>query len=291
MQLLQLDVLWIDKIEVWYTIVDNFFVLQLDLKEKKMSNPNRTAYTGPPLSGPGIIWVNSVPKPSLPEDTFNKWYQTVHIPDIIGAESGTGGCVAAWRFKCRDPSRPRPYLALYSVPNMGFVQSAGFSKVSQYSEMLPEGGPSQKFVDFDTRFYQRVQVFESRGKDETNDVTAKRGIGKVVKSTAIQPANGTEEEFDQWYREEHLEQVSRMPGWRKSTRFELIFKVQSKDDETKEEAPKYLAIHEFEDGTEVKRMPREEWTEWTAKMVESAVKIDEGSFDYVWGMGEESAGL
>lgn len=256
-----------------------------------MSNPNRTAYSGPPLSGPGIIWVNSMPKTSLPEDTYNEWYQAVHIPDIIRAEPGKGGCIAAWRFKCRDASRLRPYLALYSVPDMGFVQSAGFQKVSQYSEMLPDGGPSQKFVDFDTRFYQRVQVLESRGESGVDSDTAKRCIGKVVKSTAIQPAQGTEEEFDQWYRDEHLEQVSQMPGWRKSTRYELIFKVQSKDDEIKEEAPKYLALHEFEEGTDVKRMPREEWTKWTTKMVESAVKIDEGIFDFMWGMGEESASL
>jgi hypothetical protein len=172
---------------------------------------------------------------------------------------------------------------------MAFVQSPEFRRVSQYDDMLPESGPSQKFVDFDTRFYRHTQTYE-QGKGNSTAVVP-RGIGRVVKSTAIQPALGMDEEFDRWYREEHLGQVARMPGWRRSTRYELIFKVQSKDDPRREEAPRYLAIHEFDEGTEIQRMPREEWTEWTTRMVESAQMLDEGTFTYLWGMGDESVGL
>ncbi|KAF2662553.1 hypothetical protein K491DRAFT_686435 [Lophiostoma macrostomum CBS 122681] len=253
-----------------------------------MSNPNRTAYEGPPLTGPGIMWVNSVPKPQLEEKVFNQWYQEVHIPDIVNAKPGDG-CVAAWRFKSQNPTRPRPYLALYAVPDMSFIQSPEFGEVSQYHEMLPEGGPSQKFVDFDTRFYRRTQTYEKEEEDNTGFVP--QGIGRVVKSTAMQPAPGMSEELDRWYREEHLGQVAAMPGWRRSTRYELIFKVQSKDDPSHEEAPRYLAIHEFDEGTKIARMPREQWTEWTTRMVESAELLDEGTFTYVWGTRDEHVGL
>jgi hypothetical protein len=195
------------------------------------------------------------------------------------------GVVAAWRFKSQDPSRNRPYLALYSVPDLAFIQSPEFGRVNQYSDMLPEGGPSQKFVDFDTRFYRRIQVYDKPGNEKAT------GIGRVIKATAIQVVAGTEERFNRWYSEEHLEEVSRMPGWRKSTRFELIFKVQSKDDPNPEVAPKYLAIHEFEKGTKVRRIPKENWTALTKDMVESAEEIDEATFDYIWGMGADNAGL
>ncbi|KAH7138556.1 hypothetical protein B0J11DRAFT_424236 [Dendryphion nanum] len=249
-----------------------------------MSNPNRTVYSGPALYGPGIMWVNSVPKAPLAHSAFNEWYQAVHIPDIVSAKPpNSSGCVAAWRYKCQDGSRRRPYLALYSIPDMSFVQSAAFSTISQNHEMLPEGGPSQRYVDFDTRFYRQVQIYEKH--------KGSNGLGKVIKSTAIQPAIGMEEDFDRWYRGEHLEQVSRMVGWRKSSRYELIFKVQSKTDPSWEEAPKYLAIHEFDEGTEVQRMPQEEWTELTKKMVENAVIIDEGTFELMWGFAEEGVGL
>ena len=149
--------------------------------------------------------------------------------------------------------------------------------------MLPDGGPSQEHVDFDTRFYQQIQVY---GKED-----GPPGIGSVIKSTAIQPAKGMEEEIDRWYREEHLAQVSQIVGWRKSSRYELIFKVQSKDDLEWKEAPKYLAIHEFDEGTKVERIPREKWTPWTKRMVESSVLVDEGVFELMWGFGEEGVGL
>lgn len=154
-----------------------------------MANPNRTSYSGPPLSGPGIMWVNSTPKPPLSDEIFNKWYQDIHIPDIVRAKPGDTGCPAAWRFKCQNKGRLRPYLALYSVSDMSFIQSQEFARISQYHNILPEGGPSQRFVDFDTRFYRRLNVYEKLGGSAVN------GIGKVVKSTAIQPAPGTEEEF------------------------------------------------------------------------------------------------
>ena len=78
-----------------------------------------------------------------------------------------------------------------------------------------------------------------------------------------------------------------MPGWRKSTQFKLIFKVQSKDRPNKEVAPKYLAIHGFDEGTEVKRMQKESWTAMTRKIVENAAKIDESVFEFMWRMGDE----
>ncbi|ORY12394.1 hypothetical protein BCR34DRAFT_482668 [Clohesyomyces aquaticus] len=248
-----------------------------------MTRATRTSYQGPPLTGSGIIWTNSVPKAPLSEEVFSEWYESHHIPAIRNAKPGPAGCVAAWRFKSRDVARTRRYLALYFLPDLSFLQSPEFGRVRMHHELLPQGGPAQKFADFDTRFYRRVQVFESREPVE--------GIGKVVKCTAIQPAQGMEEEFDKWYTEEHLEQVSQMSGWRKTTRYELIFKVQSADDPNWDEAPKYLAIHEFEEGTEVKRIPKASWTEWTKRIVESAVAIDECTFDYLWSMADAGTGL
>ena len=170
-------------------------------------------------------------------------------------------------------------------PTCHLFRALNSESISQYHESLPEGGPSQKFIDFDTRFYQRVQVFEKPGRQMS------AGIGRVIKSTAIQPGSGMDDQFNRWYAEEHLEQVSQMPGWGRSTRFELIFKVQSKDDPKQESAPKYLAIHEFEEGTKVQRMRKEDWTEMTKKIVDSAVSVDEGTFEYLWGYGDADARL
>ena len=121
----------------------------------------RTDYQGEPLSGPGILWINSkVTKPEeLPIEVFERWYETVHIPDLIAAKPG--GILASWRYKCVDPSREAPFLAVYSVPDLGFLQSKEFKAVPMTDEMLPDNGPIHLFAEFDARFYKRVQVFET----------------------------------------------------------------------------------------------------------------------------------
>lgn len=123
----------------------------------------RTTYDGPPLSGPGILWINSkitAPDQVSPE-LYKKWYESVHIPDIINARPG--GVIASSRYQCMDSERPAPYLAVYSVPDLGFLQSPEFRAVPMTHEMLPEGGPIHRFASFDARFYQRVEIAEREG--------------------------------------------------------------------------------------------------------------------------------
>lgn len=124
-------------------------------------NPTRTDYEGPPLSGPGILWINSkVVKPDeLSDELFQTWYEQVHIPDLIAARPG--GIIASWRYRCFDPERSAPYLALYSVPDLGFLTSPEFKAVPMVHDMLPGGGPIHRFASFDARYYKQVQVYET----------------------------------------------------------------------------------------------------------------------------------
>jgi hypothetical protein len=129
-----------------------------------MSNgvPKRTDYSGEPLSGPGILWINSkVTAPDkLSVEEFTKWYEGKHIPDIIAAKKG--GIVASWRYQCMDPERKAPFLAVYSCPDLSFLQSVEFKAIPMTHETLPGGCPIHLFADFDARFYKRVQVYETK---------------------------------------------------------------------------------------------------------------------------------
>ncbi|OCK85542.1 hypothetical protein K432DRAFT_286605 [Lepidopterella palustris CBS 459.81] len=250
-----------------------------------MASPSRADCKGEPLSGSGILWVNSkitAPDKVSPE-LFRAWYEEVHIPDILAAKQG--GILASWRYQCADPERPAPYLAIYSVPDLGFLQSNEFKAIPMAHDMLPGGEPIHIFADFDAMVYKRVKVFE---KGET-----KPGCGAVIITACIQPAAGMEQEFGRWYNEEHLEQVSETPGWRRSTRFELVFKTEDKDDLNREITPKYLAIHEFEDGSlpGERVQPLTPVTDWTEKMVGSAIKVDEAKFTLLRGFGDTNASI
>jgi len=120
--------------------------------------PLRTSYSGPPLSGPGIIYTTSklVKPDELSLETYNWWYENVHVPDLLA----TTVVSAAFRFKNMNPNSETPYLAVYIVPDLGALQGVAFKSVKQTHECLPGGGPAHRFVNFDTRYYQLIQEFE-----------------------------------------------------------------------------------------------------------------------------------
>lgn len=127
-----------------------------------MANPNRTDYEGEPLSGPGILWINSkVTDPAtLSVNAFERWYEDIHIPDIIAAKPG--GVVASWRYKCQDSSRKAPFLAVYRVPDMSFLQSSEFKSIPMVHPTLPDNGPIHRYADFDARFLGHVESWSSK---------------------------------------------------------------------------------------------------------------------------------
>lgn len=149
-----------------------------------MANQNRTTYDGPKLSGPGIFYSTSrISKPDqLSVEAYNKWYNEVHIRDVLA----TGGVTTAFRFRNANPKADRPYLAIYHVPDLGVIQTEKFKSVPMTSDLLPNGGPCHDHIDFDTRFYKLEQDYNTRG--ETDEGTSFRtnidhaGLGKANQS-------------------------------------------------------------------------------------------------------------
>jgi hypothetical protein len=125
-----------------------------------MANSNRTDYEGPPLSGPGVLWINSriTDTASLSVDAFATWYENIHIPDIIAAKPG--GILASWRYQCTDKDRPAPFLAVYKVPDLAFLQSPEFKAIPMTHPTLHENGPIHRFAQFDSRFMGHVETWK-----------------------------------------------------------------------------------------------------------------------------------
>lgn len=90
---------------------------------------------------------------------------------------------------------------------------------------------------------------------------------KYAEMISMHVREENEEEFNRWYDEEHIVLMARVPGWVRSRRFVLrpdkdghtaesetatgkYAGKEGKDAMRKKEAPKYLAIHEFESGKE-----------------------------------------
>ncbi|KAF2102077.1 hypothetical protein NA57DRAFT_54010 [Rhizodiscina lignyota] len=230
------------------------------------------------VSGPGILFVNSkIKKPDqLSEETFTKWYNDVHVPDVLNARPGE--MRAAWRYECIDPEREAKYLAIYTMEDLAFGASEEFKNIPLHHSLFPGSGSSHDFIEFDSRFYKRTKVFETK--------STKPGRAAIAIVAAMQPPEGGDEDLDNWYKQEHLQQVSEQPGWRRSTRYELARQAIGTG------APKYLAIHEFEEGTlpgGEKVVAFEPVSEWSERVMKEAKAIDAGKFKLVASFGEKDS--
>ena len=58
----------------------------------------------------------------------------------------------------------------------------------------------------------------------------------------------TDEEFNEWYEEEHVPLLSNCPGWLRSTRWQLVNEMDPRTgDYHTDEVASFLACHEWED--------------------------------------------
>jgi len=112
--------------------------------------------------GPGLLYVNSkIISPKLSSELFTKWYEDVHIPDIFV----TSGIKTAFRYYTTSPdpsSVERPYLALYPLKDVSFLQTSEFKSIPVHSDLVPTDSKCIfDLADFDTRYYTNQTIYES----------------------------------------------------------------------------------------------------------------------------------
>jgi antibiotic biosynthesis monooxygenase (ABM) superfamily enzyme len=98
----------------------------------------------------------------------------------------------------------------------------------------------------------------------------------------MQPTD--EEDWDKWYREEHLDMLSKVPGYRRSQRYRIGAPVPVL---TRGEPIKYLTVHEFDhlDGMGGPESQALSTTEWTKKNVAGAKAMIVRGFERVFAKG------
>ncbi|KAK3627945.1 hypothetical protein LTR56_018935 [Elasticomyces elasticus] len=210
---------------------------------------------------PGLLFVNSkITKPDeVSDEAYTKWYEEVHIPDIFK----TSGISEASRFLSIDPKSERPYLALYPLGDLDFLQTDEFRSIPVHHDSIPGSHAIFDFADFDTRYYKFVQHYEAEN--------AKSGQPDFVIAAAFTPTD--DEDYENWYRQEHLKEISGITGWRKTQRYALTFARQNRKSAAEkelDEPPKFLTLHYF-DG---ESLPEQELagasgSEWTKKQLGS----------------------
>ena len=137
------------------------------------------------LAGPGLFYVLSEPKESLPIEEFHDWYNSEHGPARIRLPFIPSG----YRHKAADGAKPS-WLASYEVDDLAEFTKPGYMELMK-NKSLKESEIIQSGLEtLDRRFYSFVA---SRGS-YTGPPPVLVGIQMVIKESDLDEAN-------KWYDE------------------------------------------------------------------------------------------
>jgi hypothetical protein len=205
----------------------------------------------------GMLFVLSTAKGSeVNEDKFNTWYDTDHAP----LRRSCQGILNARRYQATDSKLP-DWLAAYELESVDVLESEAYK--SQWAGMPDwEKNMLRGLTTLDRRVYR----FLSR--KTADDYASRAKQGHIFQYVGLEPSAqlGTEE-LDRWYDEEHIPLLSTVPGWLRSTRWELADAkgaAGSRPNSNEGKLPQFMAIHEWESSErfahpEFKRAISTEW--------------------------------
>jgi hypothetical protein len=177
----------------------------------------------------GILYVTMQLEADLKTSQFHDWYNNEHGPARLGLPFFTAG----FRYQAADHEQPE-WLAVYHCSDMSKLLSP------QYSNLFKNRSPREvevlSKVSFDRRLYDLVS---SRGSPKLKLEEMKPGdIELVAVSMTLKDVEDAEVQFDRWYEEEHIDLLSKVPGWLRTRRFKTSSVAE-------EEEVTYLALHEY----------------------------------------------
>lgn len=190
---------------------------------------------------PGILYVTMQPKPDLPDSQFHDWYNNEHGPTRLRIPFFTNG----FRYRASDlegaaATEAKPeWMAVYDITDMAELTRDTYLRLRFQPVKSQREADTMAKIKVDRKLYDFVESRESKEFKELEKVD-NEGEGNVIVAVFLDlhEGAGKKEELDKWYREEHIDLLSKVPGWLRTRRF-----VTSSIDP---KAPvEYLALHEY----------------------------------------------
>ncbi|OAA65397.1 Dimeric alpha-beta barrel [Niveomyces insectorum RCEF 264] len=218
----------------------------------------------------GMLFVlTSVKDSKVDQETFDNWYDTDHLP----LRRSCPGISGAARYRGNDDKVPE-WLATYDLESLDVLESEPYK--AQWAAQ-PEW-EKQMLADLSI-LDRRVYRFLTRSTVEGYATKAKEG--HVFQYVGLEPsAQLGPAELDRWYAEEHVPLLSSVPGWLRSTRWELVDAkgaAGSRANSNEGKIPQFLAIHEWESPESFKNpdFKRAISTEWRNSVMDRQNKEKE----------------
>jgi pimeloyl-ACP methyl ester carboxylesterase len=216
----------------------------------------------------GILYVTMQPKPGLSEVQFHDWYNNEHGPTRLRLKFCTNG----FRYRANDlegaePSESKPeWMAIYDVTDMAELTQETYLRLRGPPVKTQREADTMAQINIDRKLYDFLESRESKEFMRLENVE-NEGQGNVIVAVFVDVNEGMTDQLDKWYTEEHIDMLSKVPGWLRTRRF-----VTSSIDSN---APKeYLALHEYapNNGLGGPEFQAVTATPWTQEIMTKVVK-------------------
>jgi pimeloyl-ACP methyl ester carboxylesterase len=223
------------------------------------------------MAQPGILYVTMQLKPGLTDAQFHDWYNNEHGPMRLRLPFVTNG----FRYRASDlsssspPSESNPeWLAIYDITDTAELTREAYLRLRDPPAKSQRESDTMAKIEVDRKVFDFVEERKSKEFRKLEDVGCE-GEGNVMIAVFLdlKDGEGKKAELDRWYREEHIDMLSKVPGWLRTRRF-----VTSSIDPG---APvEYLALHEYspKNGLGGEEFRAAISTEWNNSIMTDVVK-------------------
>ena len=194
---------------------------------------------------------------TVDEAEFHDWYDHEHGP----ARLSVPGLGPAYRYRALDELKPA-WLALYELDRPDVIESPEYKALSANASDRDKA-VGAGLATLDRRIYEQI----------SEDGSPAGRPAAVILAVAMSVPEGSEDDMDAWYTEEHIPMLLKVPGWRRIRRFRLVRALDAP-------GPAFLSVHELA-GPEVLEDPgflAAISTPWRDRVVASALRRERRVF-------------
>ncbi|CAK5268116.1 unnamed protein product [Mycena citricolor] len=206
--------------------------------------------------------------PEVTEERFNDWYDNEHVPLRLTL----AGLNAVTRYKATDGQVPT-WLTMYDCDTAAVFTSEAYASIAALASDN-EKEILTKITGMSRRIYRHLSTNTAPGVSEESLPS------KFVLVAGLEVSEGDEDELNKWYSEEHIDMLSKIPGWRQCRRYKIIEYKQVGAVMEGKPVCKYLAIHEFEKGDflQTPELQNATTTDWAKRMMSKVVNHEKRVF-------------
>lgn len=223
----------------------------------------------PPPPTPGVLYVTMQPDPTLPVSQFHDWYNNEHGPTRLRLPFVANG----FRYRASDPPNAGTdempeWMAIYDITDMDALMQPPYLRLRDPPVKSHREIDTMSRIKVVRKLYDFVESRESNAFKPL-DCISNEGQGNVMVAAFLHLYPGADRKaaLDKWYRQEHIDMLSKVPGWLRTRRY-VTSSVDSRS------AVEYLALHEYSpnNGLNGPEFIAAKTTEWTSTVMSTVVR-------------------